>query len=157
MKNKNIQDNYSGLQFHSKCSNIFLSGKSMRDRLLRIYSYGLMLGCVLIVVIIWMNEIWDLPHLLFNANKTPINWKECLLETFAISIIYGFNAIFTNYLFEKIRLLDGLLPICSVCKKIRVSSNQWVQIEDYVHQNSEVSFTLNICPECKPWQSKINS
>jgi len=110
-----------------------------------------MLGCVLVVIIIWINEILDLPHLLLNAPATPINWQECLIETFSIAIIYGLNAIFTNYLFEKIKLLDGLLPICSVCKKIRISSSKWMPIEDYIHQNSEVHFSQKLCPECKPW------
>jgi len=128
----------------------------MRERLLSIFSFGLMVGCVLIVAMIWVNEIWDLPHLLLNAKQTPINWKECLIETFFIALIYGLNAFFTNYLFEKIRLLDGLLPICSVCQKIRVSSSKWVPIEEYMHKNSEISFSQHMCPECKPLLNNIN-
>lgn len=44
--------------------------------------------------------------------------------------------------------LEGLLPICSYCKKIRDAENHWVAIEHYVDEHSDASFTHGICPEC---------
>ena len=49
---------------------------------------------------------------------------------------------------EEIKRLSGLLPICSSCKKIRDNKGYWNQIEDYVDEHSEVTFTHGICPEC---------
>ena len=49
---------------------------------------------------------------------------------------------------ENIKTLKGLLPICSSCKKIRVDSGYWEQIEVYVHEHSEAQFSHGICPEC---------
>ncbi len=48
----------------------------------------------------------------------------------------------------KITALQGLLPICSSCKKIRHDNGYWQQIEDYVGQHSGADFTHGICPEC---------
>jgi PleD family two-component response regulator len=48
----------------------------------------------------------------------------------------------------KIKTLSGLLPICSFCKKIRDDKGYWNQIEVYVRQHSDASFSHSICPEC---------
>lgn len=50
---------------------------------------------------------------------------------------------------ERIRLLTGLLPICSSCKKIRDSEGNWQSIEEYISTRSEVQFTHGFCPECR--------
>ena len=49
---------------------------------------------------------------------------------------------------ERIRLLSGLLPICSSCKRIRDDEGSWRQIEEYIGAHSEATFTHGICPEC---------
>jgi hypothetical protein len=49
---------------------------------------------------------------------------------------------------EKLRVLEGMLPICSFCKKVRAEDNQWMQIEKYVAERSDSDFTHSVCPEC---------
>ncbi len=49
---------------------------------------------------------------------------------------------------EKIKILQGLLPICASCKKIRDDKGYWNQIESYIHDHSEAEFSHGICPEC---------
>jgi PAS domain-containing protein len=48
----------------------------------------------------------------------------------------------------KVRVLSGLLPICSQCKKIRDDKGYWNQIESYIRDHSEAEFSHSICPEC---------
>jgi phosphoserine phosphatase RsbU/P len=48
----------------------------------------------------------------------------------------------------KIKNLQGLLPICSYCKKIRNDQDYWEQIETYVTDHSQAEFTHGICPDC---------
>lgn len=48
----------------------------------------------------------------------------------------------------QIKQLQGLLPICSYCKKIRDDGNYWQQVEEYLGQHSEVKFSHGICPMC---------
>ena len=47
-----------------------------------------------------------------------------------------------------IKQLQGFLPICSYCKKIRDDQDYWQQVEDYVTRHSEVQFSHSICPDC---------
>jgi len=47
-----------------------------------------------------------------------------------------------------VRQLQGLLPICSYCKRIRNDQNYWEQLETYLSDHSEASFSHGICPSC---------
>ncbi|SDU06754.1 response regulator [Desulfobacula phenolica] len=49
---------------------------------------------------------------------------------------------------EKVKLLSGLLPICSFCKKIRNDKGYWEKVESFIHKNSEATFSHGICPDC---------
>jgi hypothetical protein len=54
----------------------------------------------------------------------------------------------------RIKRLEGILPICSSCKKIRMENsddkdqNNWVQIESYITHRTEALFSHSICPAC---------
>jgi PAS domain S-box-containing protein len=49
---------------------------------------------------------------------------------------------------DKVNLLNGLLPICANCKKIRDDKGYWTQIENYIRDHSEAEFSHSICPDC---------
>ena len=49
---------------------------------------------------------------------------------------------------EEIKILSGLLPICSNCKKIRDDKGYWNQIDVYIQKHSEAKFTHSMCSEC---------
>jgi len=48
----------------------------------------------------------------------------------------------------EIRRLHGILPICSVCKKIRDDAGSWSQLEAYISDHSDAEFSHGYCPEC---------
>jgi response regulator RpfG family c-di-GMP phosphodiesterase len=49
---------------------------------------------------------------------------------------------------NQIEKLEGILPICMYCKKIRNDQNYWQQVETYIGQHSKAEFTHGLCPEC---------
>ena len=49
---------------------------------------------------------------------------------------------------DKAKVIHGIIPICSICKKIRDSQGHWTQIEAYIRRHSDVEFSHGICPEC---------
>jgi hypothetical protein len=49
----------------------------------------------------------------------------------------------------RVKRLQGPLPICAWCKKVRNDQNYWQQVEGYVAEHSEARFSHSICPECK--------
>lgn len=50
--------------------------------------------------------------------------------------------------FSEVKTLRGFLPICASCKKIRDDEGYWQQIEKYIQEHSEATFTHGICPDC---------
>lgn len=47
-----------------------------------------------------------------------------------------------------VKKLQGMLPICSYCKKVRDDKNYWQQVEEYVTERSDAIFSHSVCPEC---------
>lgn len=47
-----------------------------------------------------------------------------------------------------VKQLQGLLPICAWCKRVRDGQDYWRQIEDYITSYSNATFTHSICPDC---------
>ena len=54
---------------------------------------------------------------------------------------------------SQVNQLQGLLPICAYCKKIRDDKNYWQQVETYVAKRTEVKFSHGICPDC--WKTVV--
>lgn len=53
-----------------------------------------------------------------------------------------------------IKALQGLVPICSRCKKIRDDEGYWQDVEEYLEEHSDADFNLSVCPRCAREKSK---
>ena len=49
---------------------------------------------------------------------------------------------------DEVKVLSGLLPICSFCKKIRDDQGYWQKVEYYIARHSDATFSHGICPTC---------
>jgi DNA-binding response OmpR family regulator len=65
---------------------------------------------------------------------------------------------------SQVKQLQGILPICSHCKKVRADKDYWQQVESYVSEHTAARFSHSICPDCfeavvKPeiadWERKL--
>jgi len=121
----------------------------IKNKLKTIHILNSIFGYVSVIIIVWSNEIFDLPHLLLNAEATPINWVECLIETFCVSTLFIIYVLYVNLLLSKIKILEGCLSMCPLCRKVHTPQNEWIPIENYIRHNSEANFTHGVCPECK--------
>ncbi|MCE5194945.1 MAG: DUF3365 domain-containing protein [Nitrospiraceae bacterium] len=91
------------------------------------------------------------------------------LNTFIIHLIFLAIGLFITFFLGKklissieelqnaqqqIRKLEGILPICSSCKKIRTKKaaehgeKSWVAIEEYISDRTDAEFSHGICPDC---------
>lgn len=68
------------------------------------------------------------------------------------SILYGIERqklrVRLEKVLERVRTLEGLLPICCYCKNIRDERGFWFSIETYIHNHSNAKFSHGICPNC---------
>ncbi|HLJ96547.1 MAG TPA: response regulator transcription factor [Gemmataceae bacterium] len=54
---------------------------------------------------------------------------------------------------QQVKQLQGLLPICAYCKRIRDDQNYWHEVEGYIGTHADVRFSHGICPAC--WTSVV--
>jgi hypothetical protein len=105
--------------------------------------------CVALLMLnlfVWVNEMLDLPAVYFEAQPRPFDPSRACVSCAAILLV-GIVLVGHTYIQEQ-QIIRGLISICSHCKKIRIDSNTWQQIEQYVGKHGEISFTHGICPEC---------
>lgn len=106
-------------------------------------------GFGLLLIFLWLDELLDIPHYVFGSIKTPVNIVESIFESIMILFICIFCIRVTIGLLAEIKVLEGLLPICASCKKIRDSDNTWQHFETYIERRANVSFSHGLCHECK--------
>jgi hypothetical protein len=104
--------------------------------------------------------------LMFNIGTYSypflIGLRFLITYTLVCILSYGLESSRSHYynrlLFEKraleaalqqVKTLHGLLPICASCKKIRDDTGYWHQVESYLSQHMEVTFSHGVCPECR--------
>jgi len=51
-------------------------------------------------------------------------------------------------LHRHVRTLEGLLPICMFCKKIRDERGEWERLETFISKRSQAKFSHGFCPAC---------
>ena len=101
-----------------------------------------------IIGFIWLDEYLDLPAKIFGAEPTPTNWQEALSESLFVLVVGIVIVDYTRRLFRRMKYLEGILPVCAGCKKIRDEQGDWQPIETYIHDRSEAKCSHGLCPEC---------
>ena len=67
-----------------------------------------------------------------------------------------------NTALSEINTLQGILPICMHCHKIRSDEKSWQKLEDYLQAHSDAEFSHSLCDEClekhypKPAQNEVD-
>jgi hypothetical protein len=110
---------------------------------------GILLVCSILTII----GIFYSPQPLVGPFwKVLTNRGLALFAMWIIAILlYHRNALIARReeALARIRLLEGLLPICAECKKIRDQADTWHRLETYLSAHSSLTFTHGICPECE--------
>ncbi len=90
----------------------------------------------------------------FAFDEKPYTADEvgaALIRFFVLLLLAALTHIIgkqTRQLRLRVRMLEGILPICSHCKSIRDKNNNWVQLEGYITAHSEAQFSHSLCPKC---------
>lgn len=102
---------------------------------------GMVVGAVLPLIRLSFFLRWELP-----ASLT----LELLDTTVDIVILGAFSLLIEQIICQQreIRVLQGMLPICGFCKRIRDESGGWHQLESYISRHSGAKFSHTFCQEC---------
>jgi hypothetical protein len=106
--------------------------------------WGLGFAVVLSLCRFYFSMIWEPQFEFYTTTGGLINLGIRLVTLSVLALLMDKMAQQTR----EIRVLKGLLPVCSFCKKIRDESQDWQPIESFISQRSEADFTHTVCPEC---------
>jgi GAF domain-containing protein len=86
-----------------------------------------------------------------KENAYSETYKRLLLQ-FKELIEAHLELLHTNCLLQdaliQVKTLQGMLPICAHCKKIRDDQDNWQPMESYISQRSGAKFSHGVCPDC---------
>jgi len=122
----------------------------MKSKTLRMLTISQLAIFLLFLCLTLGNEIIDIPHYVFNDAPTLYSQRlgEIMIELSIFIIVMVIQTLLFKNLYKRIRLLEGFIPICANCKKIKSTGEQWEQIEKYITQHSLAQFSHSICPDC---------
>ena len=106
-----------------------------------------LLGFATLVLLTWLNLDIVLPEALAHFPFVQSDILISLIQTALICLLAAFVCITQIRSMRRLNFLEGLLPVCSFCKKIR-KEGKWIPIEEYVRNHSEADFSHGFCPEC---------
>lgn len=94
-------------------------------------------------------QISSLDRHVFNASILPFGVSAFLL----FALYWGFwnldrSLIEKEMVEQEVRTLQGIIPICMHCKKIRDDKGSWNQLEAYIESHSDAQFSHGLCERC---------
>lgn len=89
--------------------------------------------------------IWGIP---WGLGESLVNTLIRILVLSAFALLSYRTGEQTRRLAQRVRVLEGILPVCSFCKKIRDLQGQWHSMESFITERSEAQFSHGFCPEC---------
>jgi hypothetical protein len=122
----------------------------MKSKTARVLTITQLFVIVLFLFLTVGNEIIDIPHYIFNDAPTSYSQRigEIIIELSIFLIVMVLQIRLLKKLYKRIRILEGFLPICANCKKIRNAKDQWEEMEKYISKHSLARFSHSICPDC---------
>jgi hypothetical protein len=107
--------------------------------------HGLRVGVALALIL-------PLVRLTFFARwPLPSSWPFAIADALIDVLILAGTAVLIDRIVrqeQQLRVLQGLLPICSFCKRIRDEGGDWRQLEAYIASRSAARFSHTFCPDC---------
>jgi hypothetical protein len=104
-------------------------------------------GFGLVILLIWADELFDLPHALLGAAPTPLRLSEATLESVAVLGLGALTSFLTLRVLRRLRYLESFLVLCAWCHRVR-NGQQWVPIERFLADH-DTTTSHGICPECE--------
>lgn len=108
--------------------------------------WGLVLAFLMPVTRLMFHfSLWHAP---WTYTESIVNAIIRIIVISSFALLIDRLATQSRALSKHVDLLEGLLPICAYCKKIRDKDNQWQHLEKFIMDRSEASFSHGICPDC---------
>lgn len=101
---------------------------------------------LMLLCLVWVNEVLDLPNLIYGAPPSPPDWIAAGTLSVGV-VVVAFISIAYSYQQHK-RVLAGMLTICSYCHRVQLDQEAWQRLDFFVSSRTRAEFSHGVCPEC---------
>jgi hypothetical protein len=108
-------------------------------------AWGLSLAFLLPLARLYFVSTWNVP---WDFEYSVLNAAIRMVVLGGFALLIDRVARQDRELARRVDVLEGLLPICSGCKKIRDDQDVWQPVEVYITERSRAQFTHGFCPHC---------
>jgi hypothetical protein len=105
------------------------------------------LGFLAVIVICYLNELLQLPSLIFSHHPFAFVYRRSTLELLLFLAVWLLVSRSTYRLMNRLRQLEVFLRVCAWCRRIDFKG-EWMPLEDFMEQGFDTPTTHGICPDC---------
>lgn len=108
------------------------------------------IGFSALVAVMWIVEIFRIPHLLFGESPEFILARP-ILRTLTVLVVWALVHFTTKRLLRRLHELEEFLLICAWCRKVG-DGERWLSVEDFFDSKFATGTSHGMCPECAAQQ-----
>ena len=108
------------------------------------------IGFLLLAALVWMDELLDLPHLLFGAPASPHRVAEALLESAVVVLLGIAVSTWTIRAARRVAYLESFVVLCAWCRRV---SRTHGSLEAFLAEH-RARTSHGLCPDC---ESKLDT
>jgi hypothetical protein len=123
-----------------------------KSRLIKIVMYQ-NLGFLAIIALCFLDELLQLPSLIFSDHPFDIVYRRSMLEMLLFLAVWLLVSGSTNRLLKHVRHLEAFMRVCAWCRRIDCKG-EWMELEAFMEQGFDTPTTHGICTECLQQQKE---
>jgi hypothetical protein len=123
-----------------------------KSRLIKIVMYQ-NLGFLAIIVLCYLDELLQLPSLIFSDHPFAFVYRRSMLEMLLFLAVWLLVSGSTQRLLKRVRYLEAFMRVCAWCRRIDCKG-EWMRLEDFMQQGFDTPTTHGICPDCLQRQAE---
>ena len=104
-------------------------------------------GFLAIIVFCYLNELLQLPSLIFADRPFDFVYRRSVLEMLLFFAVWLLVSGSTRRLLRRVQHLEAFLRVCAWCRRIDFKG-EWMPLEDFMEQGFDTPTTHGICPDC---------
>jgi hypothetical protein len=105
------------------------------------WRWGVSLAILLPIARLVFHYFWEMP---METLSEVLNLFIRIIVLAGLAVLAHYTAALTR----EVKVLKGILPTCSGCKKIRTEDGSWKQMEAYIAERTDAEFSHGLCDEC---------
>lgn len=105
------------------------------------------LGFVVVITFAWLNELVDVPSLLYGRPKHALEWQESGAASVLILAVALVVLVLTRRLLQRIEYLESIVKVCPGCQRVH-HDGVWLPLASYVKKHFNAVMAHDLCPDC---------